>query len=86
MSEANRIYQNRAGFSCHENPEAALINADMLVIVTEWNIFFNPDFNLIKQRLKEPVIFDGRNLYDPNHLKQLGFKYYAIGRGETFNQ
>ncbi|MFM2321878.1 MAG: nucleotide sugar dehydrogenase [Pseudomonadota bacterium] len=85
MPEANRIYQNRTGFSCHENPEATLINADMLVIVTEWNIFFNPDFHLIKQRLKEPVIFDGRNLYDPHYLKQLGFKYYAIGRGETFN-
>lgn len=86
MPEANRIYKNRTDFSCHENPEAALINADMLVIVTEWNIFFNPDFLLIKQRLKEPVIFDGRNLYDPSYLKQLGFKYYAIGRGETFNQ
>ncbi len=85
MPEANRIYQNRTGFSCHESPEAALINADILVIVTEWNIFFNPDFHLIKQRLKEPAIFDGRNLYDPSYLKQLGFKYYAIGRGETFN-
>lgn len=83
MPQAQRIYKKEAGFSCHENPEDTLHNADILVIVTEWSVFFNPDFHLIKQRLKEPVIFDGRNLYDPQYLKQLGFKYYAIGRGET---
>lgn len=85
MPEAQRIYKEKSGFSCCKSPEDTLINADILVIVTEWNIFFNPDFDLIKQRLKEPVIFDGRNLYDPYYLKQLGFNYYAIGRGETFS-
>jgi UDPglucose 6-dehydrogenase len=82
MSEAARLYKSETNFSCCDSPEKALINADVLVIVTEWNIFFNPDFQLIKQHLKEPAIFDGRNLYDPECLKQLGIKYYAIGRGE----
>jgi UDPglucose 6-dehydrogenase len=82
MSEAARLYKNETNFSCCDSPEKALINADILVIVTEWNIFFNPDFQLIKQHLKELAIFDGRNLYDPECLKQLGIKYYAIGRGE----
>lgn len=85
MPEAQRLYKTKANFSCCESPEAALINADILVIVTEWNLFFNPDFENIKQQLKEPTIFDGRNLYDPHYLKQLGFTYYGIGRGETFN-
>lgn len=84
MPEAMRLYKDQANFSCHDSPEGALINADVLVIVTEWNIFFNPDFHLIKERLKYPAIFDGRNLYDPDCLKQLGIEYYAIGRGEHF--
>ncbi|MES2141581.1 MAG: UDP-glucose/GDP-mannose dehydrogenase family protein [Pseudomonadota bacterium] len=84
MPEAQRLYKANANFSCCESPAAALVNADILAIVTEWNQFFNPDFEVIKQRLKEPAIFDGRNLYDPHYLKQLGFKYYGIGRGETF--
>lgn len=85
MPEAQRLYKTKSNFSCGESPEAVLVNADVLVIVTEWNLFFNPDFETIKQRLKEPTIFDGRNLYDPHYLKQLGFNYYGIGRGETFN-
>jgi UDPglucose 6-dehydrogenase len=82
MPEAVRLYKDQVNFSCCDNPEDSLVGADVLVIVTEWNIFFNPDFQLIKQRLKHPAIFDGRNLYDPDCLKQLGIKYYAIGRGE----
>ncbi|WP_218814402.1 UDP-glucose dehydrogenase family protein [Rickettsiella endosymbiont of Dermanyssus gallinae] len=85
MPEAQRLYKTKPNFSCCESPEAALINANALVIVTEWNLFFNPDFENIKQQLKEPTIFDGRNLYDPHYLKQLGFNYYGIGRGEPFN-
>ncbi len=84
MPEALRLYKTNSHFRCYESPEATLINADVLAIVTEWNLFFNPDFDLIKQRLKEPVIFDGRNLYDPHYLQQLGFQYYGIGRGDTF--
>lgn len=84
MPEAQRLYKANPNFSCCESPEAALTNAHVLAIVTEWSQFFNPDFEMIKQRLKEPAIFDGRNLYDPHYLKQLGFNYYGIGRGETF--
>ena len=54
--------------------------ADALLIVTEWNEFRNPDFALLKKALKQPVIFDGRNLYDPEQLARLGFSYYSIGR------
>ncbi len=83
MPEAMRLYKDQANFSCFESPEESLLNADILVIVTEWNVFFNPDFQLIKERLNTPAIFDGRNLYDPDCLKKLGIKYYAIGRGAS---
>ncbi|MBN2425497.1 MAG: UDP-glucose/GDP-mannose dehydrogenase family protein [Calditrichaceae bacterium] len=58
----------------------AIENADALVIMTEWNAFREPDFLLIKESLNHPVIFDGRNLYDPERMKKLGIKYYSIGR------
>ena len=61
----------------------ALTGADALIIVTEWSVFRSPDFDAIRQQLKQPLIFDGRNLYDPDYLKESGFSYYAIGRGET---
>ena len=56
--------------------------ADVLAIVTEWKEFRSPDFDRIKKELSEPVIFDGRNLYDPTFLARQGFTYYAIGRGK----
>jgi UDPglucose 6-dehydrogenase len=58
----------------------ALAGADALVIVTEWNEFRNPDFNRIRKVLKQPVIFDGRNLYDTDKMEELQFTYYSIGR------
>ena len=61
-------------------PYDALEGADALFIVTEWNDFRNPDFNRIKSMLKQPLIFDGRNLYEPARMRELGFTYYAIGR------
>lgn len=60
---------------------SALDGADALVICTEWNEFRSPDFDTLKQRLAEPVIFDGRNLYDPELMAARGFTYYGIGRG-----
>ena len=59
----------------------ALEGADAMLLVTEWKQFRNPDFNRIKQKLRAPVIFDGRNQYDPADLNALGFEYYGIGRG-----
>jgi len=83
LSEARRIYGERADLQLCDTPEATLENADALVIVTEWKVFRSPDFKLIKTCLKQPVIFDGRNLYEPQRMRQRGFTYYAIGRGET---
>jgi len=59
-----------------------LDHADALAIVTEWNEFRNPDFDLMKQKMSQPVIFDGRNLFDPKRMKSLGFAYSGIGLGE----
>jgi UDPglucose 6-dehydrogenase len=64
-----------------ERAEAALQGADALLIVTEWKEFRTPDFDAIKSALKQPVIFDGRNLYDPKLMKALGIDYKGIGRG-----
>ena len=67
-------------FKLAESAYAALEGADGLALVTEWNEFRTPDFDKIKTQLKEPVIFDGRNLWKPESLKKRGFKYYGIGR------
>jgi UDPglucose 6-dehydrogenase len=64
-----------------DRPYGALEGADGLVIVTEWAEFRHPDFEVIRRLLKEPVVFDGRNLYEPAQMEGLGFTYYAIGRG-----
>jgi UDPglucose 6-dehydrogenase len=80
MDEARRLYGDRPGFTLCDSPEAALEGCDALVILTEWNQFRSPDFDLIRARLNEPVIVDGRNLYDPAPLASRGFHYYAIGR------
>lgn len=63
-----------------EDPYAATDAADALILVTEWKVFRSPDFTRVKQQLKSPYIFDGRNIYDPVQLKELGFDYFGIGR------
>ena len=60
--------------------EAALKGADALIIVTEWKSFRAPGFDLIKQQLSHPTIFDGRNLYEPKRMNKKGFTYYSVGR------
>ena len=72
-----------AGFHLCEQRDGTLEQADALIVVTEWNEFRSPDFDELRARLRAPVIFDGRNLYDPHFLKQIGFTYYGIGRGES---
>ncbi|MDO6565099.1 UDP-glucose/GDP-mannose dehydrogenase family protein [Amphritea sp. 1_MG-2023] len=86
MEETQRIYGSRADLNLMGTKEAALNGADMLVICTEWQSFRAPDFDTIKQQLAEPVIFDGRNLYDPQRMADRGFSYYAIGRGLSIKQ
>jgi UDPglucose 6-dehydrogenase len=83
MPECSRIYGERADLTlCATGPEA-LQGADALAIVTEWQEFRSPDFEHIKTVLRTPVIFDGRNLYDPDQMAKAGFSYYAIGRGKV---
>jgi len=83
MNEAQRIYGPRDDLELMGTKEAALQGADALIICTEWKNFRAPDFDLMKSTLKNPVIFDGRNLYDPERLEKRGFTYYAIGRGAS---
>ncbi len=81
MIETRRLYGERTDLTLFDEPYAALNNADALALVTEWKVFRSPDCSQIKNRLKQPVIFDGRNLYDPDLLKREGILHYGIGRG-----
>jgi UDPglucose 6-dehydrogenase len=81
MGEAKRLYGEHEDLTLCDSSAATLEGADALCICTEWSIFRSPDFDLIKEKLKAPVIIDGRNLYDPERMEQRGFAYYAIGRG-----
>ncbi|MEA3159792.1 MAG: UDPglucose 6-dehydrogenase [Gammaproteobacteria bacterium] len=83
MPECLRIYGDRADLALCKTSHDALKGADALAIVTEWREFRSPDFEHIKGALNTPVIFDGRNIYDPEQMAQAGFSYYAIGRGMT---
>jgi UDPglucose 6-dehydrogenase len=82
-AEAERIYGQRKDLVLCHHAEDAWQGADALAIVTEWREFRSPDFAKLKSVLRQPVIFDGRNLYDPKWLKQQGIRYFAIGRGEA---
>jgi len=80
MEETQRIYGDRDDLRLCGTQEAALKGADALMIVTEWQAFKAPDFNVIKRQLKEPLIFDGRNLFDPGSVLKKGIEYISIGR------
>ena len=80
MEECQRIYGQREDLILMDIQESTLENADALIIVTEWQHFRAPDFAFIKQSLKQPVIFDGRNLFEPKRLVKQGIIYYSIGR------
>ncbi|MBV8844541.1 MAG: UDP-glucose/GDP-mannose dehydrogenase family protein, partial [Bryobacterales bacterium] len=78
LENARGIFGNRVSY--HRTNYEALVEADALIILTEWNEFRHPNFQRIKAHLKQPVIFDGRNLYDPALMRALEFRYYSIGR------
>jgi UDPglucose 6-dehydrogenase len=78
--ECRRIYGERPDLVLAASKEAALDGADALAVITEWPLFRSPDLEAVKAKLKQPVIFDGRNLYDPATTKRLGFTHYSIGR------
>ncbi len=82
LKEARRIFTDRVGkdITLFDKRYDALEGADALVIMTEWNEFREPDFFLIKDLLNNPAIFDGRNLYNPERMKNFGIDYYSIGR------
>ncbi|MGL5108204.1 MAG: UDP-glucose dehydrogenase family protein [Vibrio ordalii] len=82
MEETQRIYGSREDLMLMGTKEAALTNADALIICTEWQSFKAPDFVKIKEQLKQAVLFDGRNLFDPIRMTQKGFVYYSIGRNK----
>jgi UDPglucose 6-dehydrogenase len=72
--------QGLSKVSMVNDPMAALDACDALVIATEWKVFHTPEFDVIMQKLARPIIFDGRNLYEPQAMKELGIEYYGIGR------
>ncbi len=81
--EAARLYPDQDGLELCDTAYGAVEGADALVVITEWQEFRSPDFTRLKDELADGVIFDGRNLYEPKTVENLGLKYYAIGRGRT---
>ena len=80
MHEARRIFGDQPGLSYADKAMDALDAADALIIVTEWKEFRSADLDAIKQKLKSPLVFDGRNLYDPKFVRSQGIEYFPIGR------
>jgi UDPglucose 6-dehydrogenase len=80
MEETRRIYGERADLLLVDSPMDALKGADALLIVTEWKVFRSPNFDTMKTLLKAPLVFDGRNLYEPQAMREMGFDYLPIGR------
>lgn len=80
MEETQRIYGNEEALTLCGTKESALKGADALAIVTEWKSFRAPDFEAIKLQLAEPIVFDGRNLFEPKRMQKKGITYYSVGR------
>jgi UDPglucose 6-dehydrogenase len=80
IDEAKRVLGGDARLSFAANPIAACEGADALVVVTEWKEFRSPDFDALRRHLRHPVIFDGRNLYEPDVVRSAGFEHFSIGR------
>ena len=81
MDAARQLYPDQSRLILCASAEEAAQGADALAIVTEWRDFRSPDFGVLKSSLRAPVIFDGRNLYEPEHMRQMGFEYFGVGRG-----
>ena len=81
--EAAHVFGTREDLAICDEPFAALEGADALVIMTEWKEFWSPDFERVRAALKSPVVFDGRNIYDPKSVEAAGLAYYGIGRGRS---
>ena len=81
--EARRVFGDATGLEIVDSAAASLPGADALLIVTEWKEFKSPDFDAIRSQLRQPLVFDGRNLYEPALMKSLGIEYAGIGRGNV---
>ncbi|MGB3328456.1 MAG: UDP binding domain-containing protein, partial [Thermomicrobiales bacterium] len=82
MDSAERIYGERPDFILASERDEALLGADALIICTEWRQFRSPDFGELRTSLKQPLIFDGRNMYDPDRMEREGITYIGIGMGD----
>jgi len=80
MHRAQEIWGEQSGFELCKEPLSAADGSDALIVVTEWREFRSPDFAELTKLLKQPVILDGRNLYEPSLMAELGFDYTGIGR------
>ena len=80
MDEARRVFGPMPALSYARSPMDALTGADALVVVTEWQEFRSPDFGELKRALRQPLLFDGRNLFDPELVRSAGLEYFGIGR------
>jgi UDPglucose 6-dehydrogenase len=83
MDEARRIFGERDDLALCRSAQSALEGADALVVVTEWKEFRSPDFARLQSTLRDAVVFDGRNLYEPDEIEAAGLAYYGIGRGRS---
>ncbi len=84
LSNVRAVYGDRV--VCCDRPYGALEQADALAVVTEWNEFRNPDFEVMRRLMRQPVIFDGRNVFDPARMAALGFAYQGIGRAVSHQE
>ncbi len=82
MQEAQRIYGSRADLHLSHSRDDAVLGADALVICTEWKVFRTADLDWLKAHLRQPVVVDGRNLFEPCEVRKAGLRYYAVGRGD----
>jgi len=85
MHESQRIFGERDDLVFCSSADEALEGADALVMVTEWKQFRSPDFQKLREQLKDAAVFDGRNLYDPAEVEAAGLAYYGIGRGRSLH-
>lgn len=83
MDVARKLFKDKSTVTLADSASQALQDADALVIVTEWNEFKSPDFNQIRSHLKAPLVFDGRNLFEPDEMQALGFEYFPFGRNTS---
>ena len=81
--EAAKHYGDRVDLKVCADQQSALVGADALILMTEWKCFWSPDLSALAGLLKDKVIFDGRNIYDPETIERAGLAYYGVGRGRS---